>query len=72
MSDTFIRSVDFSLRDDGRTLHGRIVPYGEVADIAEIDDETEGSRSLSRAIPPSFASGNGARIYRSGWRCLET
>jgi len=38
MSDTFIRSVDFSMKDDVRTLHGRIVPYGEVADIAEFDE----------------------------------
>lgn len=37
---TFIRSADFELRDDGRTLTGRIVPYGEVADIVERDPDT--------------------------------
>lgn len=40
MKATFIRSAEFELRDDGRTLTGRIVPYGEVANIVELDDET--------------------------------
>jgi HK97 family phage prohead protease len=38
---TFIRSAEFELRDDGRTLTGRIVPYEEVADIAELDESGE-------------------------------
>lgn len=40
MTDMFIRSVDFAMRDDGRTLEGRIVPYDEPADIAEFNAET--------------------------------
>jgi HK97 family phage prohead protease len=40
MKSTFIRSAEFELRDDGRTLTGRIVPYGEVADIVELDETT--------------------------------
>lgn len=56
MSDTFIRSVDFSLRDDGRTLHGRIVPYGEVADIAEFDEtKNEVVRYREQFLPHSLA-----------------
>lgn len=37
---TFIRTAEFAIRDDGRTLDGRIVPYGEVASIVELDQET--------------------------------
>jgi HK97 family phage prohead protease len=40
MKSTFIRSAEFELRDDGRTLTGRIVPYGEVANIVELDEAT--------------------------------
>lgn len=40
MKSMFIRSADFELRDDGRTLTGRIVPYGEVATIVEEDDSS--------------------------------
>lgn len=40
MKSTFIRSAEFELRDDGRTLTGRIVPYGEVAKIIELDEST--------------------------------
>lgn len=37
---SFVRSAEFELRDDGRTLTGRVVPYGEVAHIVEeIDGE---------------------------------
>jgi HK97 family phage prohead protease len=57
VSDTFIRSVDFSLRDDGRTLHGRIVPYGEVADIVEIDETTNAPvRYREQFLPHSLAA----------------
>lgn len=40
MNSTFIRSAEFQLRDDGRTLTGRMVPYNEVADIVELDEES--------------------------------
>jgi phage head maturation protease len=40
MKSTFIRSADFELRDDGRTLTGCIVPYNEVANVVEVDNET--------------------------------
>jgi len=41
MKSTFIRSADFELRDDGRTITGRIVPYNEVANVVEYDSETD-------------------------------
>jgi phage head maturation protease len=67
MSDTFIRSVDFSLRDDGRTLHGRIVPYGEVANIAEFDDEKqEIVRYQEQFLPHSLAGMVQGFIARGG------
>lgn len=40
MKSTFVRSAEFELRDDGRTLTGRIVPYGEVANVVEMDTES--------------------------------
>jgi hypothetical protein len=53
----FIRSVEFAMRDDGRSLHGRIVPYGEVADIAEIDETTkELVRYREQFLPHSLAA----------------
>lgn len=67
MSDTFIRSVDFSMRDDGRTLHGRIVPYGEVADIAEVDETTnEIVRYREQFLPHSMAAMVQGFIARGG------
>lgn len=67
MSDTFIRSVDFSLRDDGRTLHGRIVPYGEVADIAEFDQsKNEIVRYREQFLPHSLAAMVQGFIARGG------
>lgn len=67
MSDTFIRSVDFSMRDDGRTLHGRIVPYGEVVDIAEVDDTTnEVVRYREQFLPHSLAAMVQGFIARGG------
>jgi phage head maturation protease len=66
MSDTFIRSVDFSLRDDGRTLTGRIVPYNEVADIAEIDNEGNLARYREQFLPHSLAAMVQGFIARGG------
>lgn len=40
MKQTFIRTAEFELRDDGRTLTGRIVPYGEVSTVVEMNEET--------------------------------
>lgn len=34
-----IRTAEFELRDDGRTLEGRIVPYDEIATVVEFDAE---------------------------------
>lgn len=57
MTDMFIRSVDFSMRDDGRTLHGRIVPYNEVADIVEFDEESQSmKRYREQFLPHSLAA----------------
>lgn len=67
MSDTYFRSVDLSLRDDGRTLHGRIVPYGEVANIAEVDDDTkEIVRYREQFLPHSMAAMVQGFIARGG------
>lgn len=52
-----IRSVDVSMRDDGRTIEGRIVPYGEVADIVEWDDTAnEFVRYQEQFLPHSLAA----------------
>lgn len=57
MTDVFIRSAEFELRDDGRTLSGRIVPYGEVASIVERDEATsELLRYREQFLPHSFAA----------------
>lgn len=57
MKSTFIRSADFELRDDGRTLTGRIVPYGEVANVVEVDNETnELVRYQETFLPHSLAA----------------
>lgn len=57
MSDVFIRSAEFELRDDGRTLSGRIVPYGEVASIVERDESTNDVvRYREQFLPHSFAA----------------
>jgi HK97 family phage prohead protease len=54
---TFIRSADFELRDDGRTLSGRIVPYNEVANIVELDEETQSLvRYQETFLPHSLAA----------------
>jgi hypothetical protein len=59
-------------RDDGRSLEGCIVPYGEVAEIAERDPETgELRRYREQFLPGSLARqsqgiarrGNGAFIW---------
>lgn len=51
---SFIRSAEFQLRDDGRTLEGMIVPYGEVADIAELDDAGDVVRYREQFLPHSL------------------
>jgi HK97 family phage prohead protease len=57
VTDLFIRSADFAMRDDGRTLHGRIVPYGETAEITEIDESTnELVRYREQFLPHSLAA----------------
>lgn len=37
----FVRTAEFELRSDGRTLDGCIVPYNQVANIVELDDAGE-------------------------------
>jgi len=57
VKSTFIRSADFELRDDGRTLTGRIVPYGEIANVVEVDAETnEMVRYQETFLPHSLAA----------------
>lgn len=36
----FISCDEFHIRDDGRTLEGMIVPYNQVADVVELDPDT--------------------------------
>ena len=57
-------------RDDGRTLEGRIVPYGEVAEIAEMQDgqivryrEQFLPGSLARQAQGISRRGNGAFVW---------
>jgi len=54
----FIGSDRLHLRDDGRTVEGCIVPYGEVAEIVERDQETG---ELSR-YREQFLKGSCARM----------
>jgi HK97 family phage prohead protease len=57
VKSTFIRSADFELRDDGRTLTGRIVPYGEVSNVVEMNKETnELVRYQETFLPHSLAA----------------
>ena len=57
MKSTFIRSADFELRDDGRTLTGRIVPYNEVANVVDFDEETQTMvRYQETFLPHSLAA----------------
>lgn len=56
MKNMFIRSADFELADDGRTLTGCIVPYGQVADIVELNDEQELVRYQEQFLPHSLAA----------------
>ena len=57
MKTSFIRSADFELRDDGRTLTGRIVPYNEIANVVEVDSETnEYVRYQETFLPHSLAA----------------
>jgi HK97 family phage prohead protease len=57
MTDMFIRSAQFELRDDGRTLFGRVVPYGETADIVEVDESSKDMvRYREQFLPHSLAA----------------
>ena len=59
MKQMFVRAAEFQLRSDGdgRTLEGRIVPYGEVADIVELDESTsELVRYREQFLPHSLAA----------------
>ena len=62
----FIRSAQFALRDDGRTLDGLIVPYGEVADIVEVDDAGDVIRYREQFLPDSLANMSQGFKARSG------
>ena len=54
---TFIRSAQFEMRDDGRTLTGCIVPYGQIAEIVEYDDERAALvRYAETFLPHSLAA----------------
>ena len=53
----YVRCADFQLRDDGRTLDGMIVPYGEVADVVDIDESSgELIRYREQFLPHSLAN----------------
>jgi phage head maturation protease len=53
----YFRSAEFELRDDGRTLAGRIVPYGEVTTVVEMDEEKgEMVRYQETFLPHSLAA----------------
>lgn len=56
MTDIHIRAGEFELRDDGRTVTGRLVPYGEVADIVELNDAGEIERYREQFLPHSLAA----------------
>jgi HK97 family phage prohead protease len=56
MSVVHIRGADFELRDDGRTLTGCIVPYGVIADIAEMGDDNQIVRYREQFLPHSLAA----------------
>jgi phage head maturation protease len=53
---SFIRSAEFQLRDDGRTLDGCIVPYGEPVDIVEMDDNGDLVRYREQFLLHSLAN----------------
>lgn len=53
---TFIRTAEFQIRDDGRTLDGRVVPYGEIANIVEVDETGELLRYQEQFLPHSLAA----------------
>jgi HK97 family phage prohead protease len=54
---TFIRTAEFQLRDDGRTLTGRIVPYNEVTTVVEYDEaKGEMVRYQETFLPHSLAA----------------
>jgi phage head maturation protease len=51
---SFIRSAEFQLRDDGRTLEGCIVPYNEPADVVDMTDDGELVRYREQFLPHSL------------------
>jgi hypothetical protein len=53
---SFIRSAEFQLRDDGRTLDGCIVPYGEPADVVDMNDDGELVRYREQFLLHSLAN----------------
>jgi phage head maturation protease len=53
---SFIRSAEFQLRDDGRTLDGCIVPYAEPADVVDLNDEGELVRYREQFLLHSLAN----------------
>lgn len=69
----FSRHFDvMSVRDDGRTVEGRIVPYGEIADVVDIHPETGKlakyreqflPHSFTHAVQYSRARGNAGFIH---------
>lgn len=72
----FIGTEKLMLRDDGRTVEGRIVPYGEVAEVLEQDSDTgEVMRYREQFLPGScvrMAQGFGKRGNASPIAfCLE-
>lgn len=56
MTTRFIGSDRLHLRDDGRTIEGCIVPYGEVAEVVERDPESgDLNRYREQFLKGSFA-----------------
>ncbi|MET0461749.1 MAG: hypothetical protein ABW007_01290 [Chitinophagaceae bacterium] len=53
---SFVRSAEFQLRDDGRTLEGCIVPYGEVVDVAELNESGDVIRYREQFLTHSLAN----------------
>ena len=57
MKTTYVRAAEFQLRDDGRTLEGCIVPYGQCTDVVEVDEETKQLvRYREQFLPHSLAA----------------
>ena len=56
MTQLHFRGADFELRDDGRTLTGCIVPYGQIADIVELNDDNQIVRYREQFLLHSLAA----------------